>query len=68
MVWAQIAAGELQPVLAEFMAPFGSLWLVWPSNRQLSPRVRAFTDFVIEKLQAMIGASSSVDAIHSRDG
>jgi DNA-binding transcriptional LysR family regulator len=68
MVREQIAAGELQPVLAEFMAPFGSLWLVWPSNRQLSPRVRAFTDFVVEKLQAMPGGFSSVDAIHSRDG
>ncbi|AHG49294.1 LysR family transcriptional regulator (plasmid) [Rhizobium leguminosarum bv. trifolii CB782] len=45
-------AGTLTPVLTAFMAPFGSLSLVWPSNRQLSPKVRAFVDFVTENLAA----------------
>jgi DNA-binding transcriptional LysR family regulator len=42
--------GALIPVLASFMTPFGSLSLVWQSNRQLSPKVRAFVDFVVERL------------------
>lgn len=45
-------SGLLQPVLTEFMVPLGSLSLIWPSNRHLSPKVRAFADFVISKLQA----------------
>ncbi|RFB81184.1 LysR family transcriptional regulator [Methylovirgula sp. 4M-Z18] len=43
-----ISAGTLIPVLTSFMLPFGSLSLVWPSNRQLSPKVRAFVNFVTE--------------------
>ncbi|MGJ7568668.1 LysR family transcriptional regulator [Variovorax sp. GB1R11] len=57
----RIATGELQPVLTTFMVPFGSLWLVWPSNRQLSPKVRAFVDFVLEKLQAQPRAFQRVE-------
>ncbi|OHV18717.1 LysR family transcriptional regulator [Rhizobium sp. RMa-01] len=45
-------AGTLTPVLTAFMAPFGSLSLVWASNRQLSPKVRAFVDFVVENFAA----------------
>ncbi|MDC9812150.1 MULTISPECIES: LysR family transcriptional regulator [Rhizobium] len=47
-----IQASTLTPVLTAFMAPFGLLSLVWPSNRQLSPKVRAFVDFVVENLAA----------------
>jgi DNA-binding transcriptional LysR family regulator len=47
-----LQAGTLVPVLASFMVPFGSLSLVWPSNRQLSPKVRAFVDFIVENLVA----------------
>ncbi|MBB4238434.1 LysR family transcriptional regulator [Rhizobium esperanzae] len=49
---SHIQAGSLTPVLTGFMVPFGSLSLVWPSNRQLSPKVRAFVDFVVENLAA----------------
>ncbi|WP_176538993.1 LysR family transcriptional regulator [Rhizobium sp. J15] len=47
-----IRPGTLTPVLTAFMAPFGSLSLVWPSNRQLSPKIRAFVDFVVENFAA----------------
>ncbi|RFB83269.1 LysR family transcriptional regulator [Rhizobium leguminosarum bv. trifolii] len=47
-----IRAGTLIPILTAFMAPFGSLSLVWPSNRQLSPKIRAFVDFVVENFAA----------------
>lgn len=49
---AHIHAGLLVPVLTAHMVAFGSLSLVWPSNRQLSPKVRAFVDFVTEHLAA----------------
>lgn len=47
-----IRAGALIPALTAFMTPFGSLSLVWPSNRQLSPKVRVFVDFVVENFTA----------------
>jgi DNA-binding transcriptional LysR family regulator len=34
------------------MVPLGSLALVWPSNRQLSPKIRVFVDFVVENMAA----------------
>jgi DNA-binding transcriptional LysR family regulator len=46
-----IQMGALIPVLASFMVPFGSLSLVWPSNRRLSPKLRAFADFIVENLK-----------------
>ncbi|MBB3656959.1 DNA-binding transcriptional LysR family regulator [Rhizobium sp. BK650] len=49
---AHIRRGSLVPVLTSYMVAFGSLSLVWPSNRQLSPKVRAFVDFVAQRLAA----------------
>ncbi|MBB4194649.1 DNA-binding transcriptional LysR family regulator [Rhizobium aethiopicum] len=49
---SHMRAGSLIPVLTSFMVPFGSLSLVWPSNRQLSRKVRAFVDFVFENCAA----------------
>ncbi|NTG63372.1 LysR family transcriptional regulator [Agrobacterium rhizogenes] len=48
----RIEDGSLVPVLTSYMAQFGSLSLLWPSNRQLLPKVRAFVDTVIEGLGA----------------
>ncbi|PDS99832.1 LysR family transcriptional regulator [Rhizobium sp. S9] len=53
---SHMRAGRLIPVLTSFMVPFGSLSLVWPSNRQLSPKVRAFVDFVVENCTARADA------------
>ncbi|MGG7576744.1 LysR family transcriptional regulator [Rhizobium sp. Nf11,1] len=53
---SHMRAGSLIPVLTSFMVPFGSLSLVWPSNRQLSPKVRAFVDFVVENCAARADA------------
>lgn len=47
-----VSKGDLVPVLGSFMKPFGSLSLVWPSNRQLLPKVRSFVDFIIENLSS----------------
>lgn len=48
----RIEDGSLVPVLTSYMAQFGSLSLLWPSNRQLLPKVRAFVDTVVEGLTA----------------
>jgi DNA-binding transcriptional LysR family regulator len=54
-----IRSGGLIPVLTSFMMPLGSLSLIWQSNRQLSPKVRAFVDFVIERLASRSHAFQS---------
>lgn len=54
-----VQTGVLTPVLTSFMMPFGSLSLVWQSNRQLSPKVRSFVDFVVESLVSQGGAFQS---------
>jgi DNA-binding transcriptional LysR family regulator len=52
--------GTLVPVLTEFMVPLGSLALVWPSNRQLSPKIRAFVDFFVDNIAARRAAFEPV--------
>jgi LysR family transcriptional regulator for bpeEF and oprC len=41
-----IAAGELEPVLERFRAGSDVISLVYPQTRHLSPKVRAFIDFM----------------------
>lgn len=55
-----IGDGSLVPVLANYMVSLGSLALVWPSNRQLSPKVRAFVDFMVEQLAGRNSAFTPV--------
>ncbi len=45
-----IAAGTLRTVLDAHQAPPGQFWALWPSSRQLSPKVRVFVDFLCERL------------------
>ncbi len=42
--------GELQRVLATHLARQGQFSALWPSSRQLSPKVRAFVDFAGEHM------------------
>ncbi|WP_218508256.1 LysR family transcriptional regulator [Variovorax sp. dw_308] len=52
-VGADLAAGRLVPVLEKFqMASDEPIYVVYPSKRNLSPRVRAFLDFLNEKFEA----------------
>jgi LysR family transcriptional regulator, regulator for bpeEF and oprC len=41
-------AALLQPVLAQFQVESPSMWAIYPQNRHLTPRVRAFVDFLVE--------------------
>ena len=45
-----LARGELQQVLAQQLTHSGQFSALWPSSRQLSPKVRAFVDFASERL------------------
>lgn len=49
-VRAQLAAGTLVSVLEPFLRSTGMFRVVWPSNRQLTPKVRAFVDFLAAEL------------------
>jgi DNA-binding transcriptional LysR family regulator len=45
-------SGALQEVLAGHLAQAGQFSVLWPSNRQLSPKLRAWVDFLSERLFA----------------
>ena len=48
-VASDIRSGRLVPVLTAFSPPErSSVWAVYPHNRHLSPKVRAFVDFLVE--------------------
>jgi LysR family transcriptional regulator, regulator for bpeEF and oprC len=46
-----IAAGALEPVLEAFNPSPTPIWLVYPAGRHLSPKVRAFVDFMAARLR-----------------
>lgn len=58
---SHVRSGDLVPVLGAYMKPLGSLSLVWPSNRQLLPKVRVFVDFVIDQLAARQSAFRALE-------
>ncbi len=45
----EIEAGLLEPVLSEFARPPFGMYAVYPHRRHLSPKVRSFVDFLVEK-------------------
>ena len=47
---------SLQTVLDAHQAPPGQFWVLWPSSRQLSPKVRVFVDFLCTRLIPSPGA------------
>jgi DNA-binding transcriptional LysR family regulator len=44
-----LAAGRLEPVLADWMPPPTGIHAVYPHGRHLSAKVRAFVDFLVER-------------------
>jgi len=50
IVGPDIRAGRLKPVLRGFEPPPANIYLVYPSRRHLSAKVRAFADFLVERL------------------
>ncbi|MBO1907771.1 LysR family transcriptional regulator [Microvirga sp. 3-52] len=49
-VASQIERGTLVPLLEEYIRQTGELAALWPTSRQLSPRIRAFVTFLSERL------------------
>jgi DNA-binding transcriptional LysR family regulator len=47
---ARIEDGSLVPLLGAHVYQSGELAALWPTNRQLSPRIRAFVDFMADRL------------------
>jgi DNA-binding transcriptional LysR family regulator len=46
----QLEGGSLVSVLDDYMETCTMLRVLWPSSRHLSPKLRAFVDFVADKL------------------
>jgi len=51
-VTSEIAGGSLVPVLDDYLAGTGQFRVLWPTSRYLSPKVRAFVDFMAANLFA----------------
>lgn len=47
-----LATGRLRRLLPEWTSPGASMHLVYPRSRHLSPKVRAFVDFLLERWPA----------------
>jgi LysR family transcriptional regulator, regulator for bpeEF and oprC len=48
---APVAAGALEPVMQRFEPAADTVSLVYPPTRHLSPKVRVFVDFMIDRLR-----------------
>lgn len=48
----ELAAGTLVSVLDDFIERRGSFYLLWPSGRQVPPKLRVFIDFMLERVLA----------------
>ena len=46
-----VKAGQLEPVLEKFRPKIDPISLVYPQNRHLSPKVRAFIDFMVARFR-----------------
>lgn len=53
---ALIARGQLVPVLDKFRPAAQPIWLVYPRTRHLTPKVRAFVDFMAAQFKTRAGA------------
>ena len=49
IAWEALRASELVPVLADLEQPSPNAWAVYPRNRYLSRRARAFIDFLVDR-------------------
>lgn len=61
---AAIASGRLAIVLPEWRLPLGIFHVVFPHRRGLLPAVRAFIDFLVEKMPGVAGGRGTGDTAH----
>lgn len=50
VVGPDIRAGKLQAVLSDYQTSEISIYIVYPQRRHLSPKVRAFVDFMVDRI------------------
>lgn len=53
-----LAAGRLQIVLEPYLGQTGMFHVLWPSSRQLSPKLRVFVDFLCQRMFAPPGEAA----------
>jgi DNA-binding transcriptional LysR family regulator len=46
-----LETGELKTVLDRYMTQSTTFWILWPSSKQMTPKVRAFVDFVAARFK-----------------
>ena len=46
-----LADGKLKTVLDRYMTQSTTFWILWPSSRQMTPKVRVFVDFVAQRFK-----------------
>lgn len=51
-----LAMGTLQTVLDRHMTQTAAFWILWPSSKQMTPKVRVFVDFVVEHFKEQLVA------------
>jgi DNA-binding transcriptional LysR family regulator len=51
LAWRELLAGTLVAVLPDWELPLNDLTALYPASRQLSPKVRALIDFLLEEYQ-----------------
>jgi DNA-binding transcriptional LysR family regulator len=51
LAWRDLIDGTLVQVLPEWELPLNDLTALYPAGRQLSPKVRALIDFLVEEYQ-----------------
>lgn len=49
LVWPDIQAGRLKPILPDYPHEFSAFYIVYPHRHYLSRKVRAFVDFLVEQ-------------------
>ena len=61
----ELRSGALKPVLLDWIAPGPPLTVVYPSNRYLTAKVKAFSDFIAEVFPAK-GLTEQIAALQRR--
>jgi DNA-binding transcriptional LysR family regulator len=54
-----LADGRLKSVLDSYMTRTTVFQILWPSSKQMSPKVRAFVDFVVERFGAQLATNDA---------
>jgi hypothetical protein len=68
IVGPDVRAGRLTPILRGFEPPPLNIYVVYPSRRHLSAKVRAFADFLVERFATPEWGLPAAENRRSREG